>query len=182
MLKELFKIVGTVAINNKDANKALDETSGKGKSTAKTLIEKFQGIGKVVANVGEKVIKIGAKASIATATAIAGIATASTKTYANLEQNIGGVETLFKDSANTVIENVNNAYKTAGMSANEYMETVTSFSASLLKGLNGDTAKSAKIADMAIVDMSDNANKMRNFDGINSKCISTDLQNRTIQC
>lgn len=79
---------------------------------------------------------------------------------ADLEQNIGGVETLFKDSANTVIENANNAFKTAGMSANDYMSTVTSFSASLLQGLGGDTAKAAQIADTAIVDMSDNANKM----------------------
>lgn len=79
---------------------------------------------------------------------------------ADLEQNIGGVETLFKDSANTVIENANNAFKTAGMSANDYMSTVTSFSASLLQGLGGDTAKAAQIADTAIIDMSDNANKM----------------------
>ena len=79
---------------------------------------------------------------------------------ANMEQQVGGVETLFKDSANTVIANANKAYKTAGMSANNYMETVTSFSASLLQSLGGDTAKAASYADRAIVDMSDNANKM----------------------
>lgn len=79
---------------------------------------------------------------------------------ANMEQQVGGVETLFKDSANTVIDNANRAYKTAGMSANNYMETVTSFSASLLQSLGGDTAKAASYADRAIVDMSDNANKM----------------------
>lgn len=77
-----------------------------------------------------------------------------------MEQQVGGVETLFKDSANTVIDNANRAYKTAGMSANNYMETVTSFSASLLQSLGGDTAKAASYADRAIVDMSDNANKM----------------------
>ena len=80
--------------------------------------------------------------------------------YANYEQLIGGVETLFKDSAPIVEQYANNAYKTAGMSANQYMDTVTSFSASLLQGLNGDTAKAAKVADQAISDMSDNANKM----------------------
>ena len=80
--------------------------------------------------------------------------------YAEYEQLIGGVETLFKDSANVVSEYANNAYKTAGLSANEYMSTVTSFSASLLQSLNGDTAKSAQVADMAITDMADNANKM----------------------
>lgn len=82
------------------------------------------------------------------------------ESYADYEQLVGGVETLFKDSAKEVQNYANIAYKTAGLSANQYMETVTSFSASLLQGLNGDTAKSAKIADMAIQDMADNANKM----------------------
>lgn len=80
--------------------------------------------------------------------------------YANYEQLVGGVETLFKDSSSVVENYANNAYKTAGLSANDYMETVTSFSASLLQSLNNDTAKSAEVADMAITDMSDNANKM----------------------
>lgn len=80
--------------------------------------------------------------------------------YADYEQLIGGVETLFKDSAEIVSDYANNAYKTAGLSANEYMSTVTSFSASLLQSLNNDTAKAAEVADMAITDMSDNANKM----------------------
>lgn len=79
---------------------------------------------------------------------------------ANLQQSLGGVETLFKDSADKVIENAKNAYKTAGMSANQYMETVTGFSASLLQGLSGDTNKAAEVADMALTDMADNANKM----------------------
>lgn len=77
-----------------------------------------------------------------------------------LQQSLGGVETLFKDSAASVIANAEQAYRTAGMSANQYMETVTSFSASLLQGLSGDTAKAASVADMAMTDMSDNANKM----------------------
>ena len=80
--------------------------------------------------------------------------------YANYEQLVGGVETLFKDSANVVQRYAENAYKTAGLSANDYMETVTSFSASLLQSLGGDTEKAAKQADVAITDMSDNANKM----------------------
>lgn len=77
-----------------------------------------------------------------------------------LQQSLGGVETLFKDSADAVIKNAEQAYKTAGMSANQYMETVTGFSASLLQGLSGDTEKAASVADMAMTDMSDNANKM----------------------
>lgn len=79
---------------------------------------------------------------------------------AAIQQSLGGIETLFKDSASTVIANAEKAYKTAGMSANEYMETVTGFSASLLQGLGGDTEKAASIADMALTDMADNANKM----------------------
>lgn len=93
------------------------------------------------------------------ATAFAGIVTASVNARGEIEQQIGGVETLFKDSADTVIKNAENAYKTAGMSATDYMQTVTSFSASLLQSLGGDTAKAADVADMALTDMSDNANK-----------------------
>ena len=96
----------------------------------------------------------------AVTTAIVGIGTASIKSYADLEQNIGGVETLFKTSADKVIKNAENAYKTAGMSANEYMSIVTGFSASLLQSLGGDTEKAADVANMALIDMSDNANKM----------------------
>lgn len=84
----------------------------------------------------------------------------SVSSYADYEQLIGGVETLFKDSAGTIQKYANDAYKTAGLSANEYMETVTGFSASLIQSLNGDTTKAAKYANMAITDMSDNANKM----------------------
>ena len=79
---------------------------------------------------------------------------------AALQQSLGGIETLFKDSASTVIANAEKAYKTAGMSANEYMETVTGFSASLLQSLGGDTAAAATAADVALQDMADNANKM----------------------
>lgn len=98
---------------------------------------------------------------------VAGVATAfgvmtkkALDSYASLEQNIGGVETLFKDSSQGVVDNAKKAYKTAGLSANAYMETVTSFSASLLQSLGGDTKKAADYADRAIIDMSDNANKM----------------------
>ena len=108
--------------------------------------------------------KIGATGLVAGATAaagaVAGLVTKSVQAYADFEQLTGGVETLFKDSAPKVQEYANNAYKTAGLSANEYMETVTSFSASLLQSVGGDTAKAASLADMAITDMADNANKM----------------------
>ena len=82
------------------------------------------------------------------------------ESYADYEQLVGGVDTLFKESSAAVQENAKNAFKTVGMSANDYMENVTSFSASLLQSLDGDTAKAASTADMAMRDMSDNANKM----------------------
>ena len=104
--------------------------------------------------------KVGAAAIGAAATAIGALTTAAVNNYAEYEQLVGGVETLFKNSADTVMGYAENAYKTAGLSANEYMETVTSFSASLLQSLDGDTKAAASAADMAITDMADNANKM----------------------
>lgn len=104
--------------------------------------------------------KVGAAAVGAAATAIGALTTAAVNNYAEYEQLVGGVETLFKNSADTVMGYAENAYKTAGLSANEYMETVTSFSASLLQSLDGDTKAAANAADMAITDMADNANKM----------------------
>lgn len=94
---------------------------------------------------------------------VAGIGTAikeSIEAGAELQQSIGGIETLFKENADTVKQYAADAYKTAGLSANDYMQSVTGFSASLLQGLGGDTAKAAEVANMALVDMSDNANKM----------------------
>lgn len=79
--------------------------------------------------------------------------------YAEYEQLVGGVDTLFKDSSKKLQKYAANAYKTAGISGNQYMETVTSFSASLISSLGGDTEKAVEYADMAITDMSDNANK-----------------------
>lgn len=96
--------------------------------------------------------------------AFAGLVTASVNARGELEQQIGGIQTLFAnelgDASETVIKNANNAYKTAGMSAIDYMKTATSFSASLLQSLGKDTKKAAEVTDMAITDMSDNANKM----------------------
>ena len=104
--------------------------------------------------------KVGAAAVAAAGTAVVAIGKQAIEQYAEYEQLVGGVETLFKQSADTVMGYAENAYKTAGLSANEYMNTVTSFSASLLQSLGGDTEAAAKYADMAITDMSDNANKM----------------------
>lgn len=104
--------------------------------------------------------KVGAAAVSAAATGIAVLTKNALNNYAEYEQLVGGVDTLFKDSSAKVQEYAANAYKNAGLSANEYMDTVTSFSASLLQSLGGDTEAAADMANVAITDMSDNANKM----------------------
>lgn len=112
-------------------------------------------------------MKIGAGLMVAATAAVAAtgvalgkIISSSLSEGANLQQSLGGIETLFKGSADKVKQYANDAYKTAGLSANDYMESVTGFSASLLQSMGGDTEKAAETANMALIDMSDNANKM----------------------
>ena len=104
--------------------------------------------------------KVGGAAVMAASGAVLALTKQAVDNYGEYEQLVGGVETLFKSSADTVMQYAQNAYQTAGMSANEYMTTVTSFSASLLQSMGGDTAAAAEKANLAITDMSDNANKM----------------------
>jgi phage-related protein len=136
---EVFKILGKIAIEGAEAAK--DTLGGLGSAAAKT--------GKAIA-----------AGLAAGAAAVGAVTKAAVDSYAEYEQLVGGVETLFKDSSDIVQDYAANAFTTAGLSANQYMETVTSFSASLLQSLDGDTAKAAEVADRAIRDMSDNANKM----------------------
>ena len=121
-------------------------------SKVKDVLKK---IGDVAIDVVKKVGQVVAGVSAAL-TSVVGL---GVKSFAELEQNVGGVETLFGKDAQKVIDNAAKAFQTAGVSANEYMKGVTSFSASLLQSLSGDTAKAADVADMAFKDMSDNANK-----------------------
>lgn len=150
---ELFKIFGTIGLKGvNDTKKDLnDVTDSAEKSSSK--MSKFGGIMKGIG-----------KAVLATTVAVGGGAVALVKqvsgAYGQLQQSIGGIETLFGKSADKVIQNANNAFTTAGISANDYMQQVTSFSASLLQALGGDTEKACDSADMAIRDMADNANKM----------------------
>lgn len=153
---EVFKILGRIAVSNEEANKKIEETGDKAEKTSSKMGSVFGNIGKFAL----KAAKVAVIATTAVATGIAGITAKAVSEYADYEQLVGGVETLFKDSSDKVVEYANNAYKTAGLSANDYMDTVTSFSASLLQGLEGDTAQAAEIANTAIVDMADNANKM----------------------
>ena len=142
-----------------DMNRELDENEKAIKEGGKAAEEsgsKLEGFGKVLKTVG---VALGAVAVAAGAAAVK-LGKEVIAAYADYEQLVGGVDTLFKDSSQEIQQYAANAYKTAGLSANEYMETVTGFSASLIQSLGGDTEKAAKYADMAITDMSDNANKM----------------------
>ena len=121
---------------------------------------KLSGLSSKLGNGLKTAAKIGTAAVGAAAAGITALTTAAVNNYAEYEQLVGGVETLFKTSSDKVMKYAESAYKTAGLSANEYMDTVTSFSASLLQSLGGDTASAVEYADMAITDMSDNANKM----------------------
>ena len=142
-----------------DMNRELDENEKAIKEGGKAAEEsgsKFEGFGKVLKTVG---VALGA-VTVAAGAAAVKLGKEVIAAYADYEQLVGGVDTLFKDSSQEIQQYAANAYKTAGLSANEYMETVTGFSASLIQSLGGDTEKAAKYADMAITDMSDNANKM----------------------
>lgn len=126
-------------------------------SDAKSLSSK---LGSIASNALGTVAKITAGMMTVATGAVAALTKASVEQYAEYEQLVGGVETLFKNSSDKVMEYANNAYQSAGLSANEYMSTITGFAASLLQGLGGDTEKAAQIGNMAVTDMSDNANKM----------------------
>lgn len=117
-------------------------------------------LGSVASSAVKTFAKVSAVMTTAAVGAIGVLTKLSVEQYAEYEQLVGGVETLFKNSSDKVMEYANNAYKSAGMSANEYMSTITGFAASLLQGLGGDTEKAAQIGNMAVEDMADNANKM----------------------
>lgn len=153
---DVFQLLGTIAINNSQAVRSLNEASQAGEQAESRLGNAFKKIGGAAVAVGKAV----GTAMVAGGVAVTGLVTKSVQSYADYEQLVGGVETLFGESAGKVIDYADMAYKTAGMSANEYMETVTGFSASLLQSLGGDTEAAAEKANMALIDMSDNANKM----------------------
>lgn len=123
-----------------------------GDSVGNGLSAKTVAIGNIVAN-------IVTSAAATAANGIKSVIGGAISSFADYEQLTGGVETMFKESASTVEAYAQNAYRTAGVSANTYMNQVTSFSASLLQSLGGDTAKAAEYGNMAVTDMSDNANK-----------------------
>ena len=173
MLKEAQRQMGdynSLTDEQKENYRALSIEIAKSESALKNMNNELKGMNKIdltkvkdtlkkVGDVALDVVKKVGQVTAAVGGAMAGVVAAGVKSFADLQQNIGGVETLFGDAADKVKENAAKAFETAGVSANEYMKGVTSFSASLLQSLGGDTAKAADVADMAFRDMSDNANK-----------------------
>lgn len=155
---EQFREYEREVVSTESALKRLtEEQKNLGKATEETT-QKAVTLGDIVkANVISDVIVKGAEKVTG---ALKQISSEAISAYSQYEQMVGGVETLFAGAEDIVLENAENAFKTAGVSANNYMQTVTSFSATLLQGLDGDTEKAASIADQALIDMADNANKM----------------------
>lgn len=149
------KIIYDVDINDEGIESKVQQTNSKVKNSADTGSSAFGEVWTgALRRIGAGLVELGAKA-VETGKQVAMDALDQ---VASLEQNIGGIKKLFGDSYQSVVDNANKAFKTAGLSSNDYMQTVTSFSASLISGLGGDTKKAAEYADRAIRDMSDNAN------------------------
>lgn len=159
---DVFDLCAKISLDKSEYEKGLDDAK---KSTG-GFLGVFGKVGTVASAVGKGVFTVAenvAKVSVATTTAgaaaVSALTTLAVNSYANYEQLVGGVETLYKSSADTVQKYAAIAYKTAGMSANDYMETATSFAAALVSSLGGDTAAAAELANTAVSDMSDNVNK-----------------------
>lgn len=155
---DVFNLYAKLSLNTDDYEKGVEKAKG----GASSLMDVFSGtlLGNVVSdglrNVANGITEIGKTA----ANMAMSIGKASLDSYADYEQLVGGVETLYKDSAGIIENYAKDAYKNVGLSANDYMETSTSFAAALVSSLSGDTEKAAEMANTAISDMSDNANKM----------------------
>ena len=163
---ELNRAKAAIAANTKAMDELGNETEDVAKQEAKAAdksvaaSERRAAAYDAMASAAKAAGKIIAATVLAATVAVTGLVTASVNGYAEFEQLTGGVDTLFKGSADTVKKYANDAYKAAGMTANQYMETITGFSASLINSLSGDTAKAAELGNQAIIDMSDNANKL----------------------
>lgn len=160
---DVFDLYAKISLDSSEYEKGLKDA----KSSAGGLSGLFSKVGSVASTVGkgiftvvENVVKVSAAATTAGAAAVSALTALAVNSYADYEQLVGGVETLYKDSAAKVKQYAADAYKTAGLSANEYMNTATTFAAALVSSLGGDTEQAAELANTAIGDMSDNANKM----------------------
>lgn len=160
---DVFDLYAKISLDSSEYEKGLKNA----KSSASGLTGLFgkvgsaaSTVGKGIFNVATNVAKVSVAATTAGATAISALTGLAISSYADYEQLVGGVETLYKTSADKVQQYAADAYKTAGLSANEYMNTATTFAASLVSSLGGDTEQAAELANTAISDMSDNSNKM----------------------
>ena len=152
----VFDLQAKISLDAKDYEKGLGEAKSKFSGFADGLKSAVGKVGDVLAGIG-KAAAVGVGAA---STALTALTKQSLDAVGTYEQLVGGVDTLFKDASQKVQEYANQAYMTAGLSANEYMETTIQFSASLIQGLKGDTQAAADIANTAITDMADNVNKM----------------------
>lgn len=160
---DAYNLYAKLCLDSSEYEKGMKDA----KSSAGGLTGLFGKVGSVTSTVGKGIFNVASKVaavSVAAATAgeaaVSALTTLAVNSYANYEQLVGGVETLYKDSADKVQQYAADAYKTAGLSANEYMNTATTFAAALVSSLGGDTEQAAELANTAIGDMSDNANKM----------------------
>lgn len=154
--KRAYKELGITAKETDKVTKKTKEFGNESEKSGSKASRAYGGVKSAISAMGRAFAVVG----VAGLTAFAGITKAAVDSYAEYEQLKGGVETLFKDSANTLTKYADEAYKTAGMSANQYMEGVTSFSASMIASVGGDTAKAAELSNQAMISISDNANKM----------------------
>ena len=157
-MDETLQII--IKANVAEAQKSLQDVQKELKNTEEKTSSFGSKLGGVMKKAAKAVGETLVKATEAAAVAVAGLSVAAVKSFADYEQLVGGVDTLFGEASQKVQKYADEAYRTAGMSANAYMETVTSFSASLLQSLDGDTNAAAEAANQAVIDMSDNANKM----------------------
>lgn len=158
-MSESYSVEAILSVIDQGFTQAMERAERQTQALKNSGVMAGAEMGKSMQSMGQSMLNVGTKMTAGITTPIIGAVTAGVSEFAKLEQSIGGIETMFKGSAKIVINNAESAYRRAGVSANDYMENVTSFSASLLQGLEGDTKKAARYADMAMVDMADNANK-----------------------
>ena len=163
LLAQMEQIAGSlngIAESTANMEHHIEEAGKKSEESGKKGESAFGKIGKAAGKAAVEIGKIALAATGAAATAVGVLAKNAIESYGEYEQLVGGVETLFGDSADVIQGYAEEAFSTVGMSCNAYMETVTGFAASLVSGLDGDTAKAAEKANTAVSDMADNANKM----------------------
>lgn len=157
---DVFSLYAKIGLDSSAYEKGVKKVEDDGKGLSSRLQSTFSSIGSKVASGAATMAKAFAVGIGTASTGLALLGKKSIELYSDYEQLVGGVETLFGKSSDKLMDYAKKAYMTAGLSANDYMSTVTSFSASLLQGLGGDTDKAVEIANLALTDMSDNANKM----------------------